>query len=414
MRVCIHRGTRQIGGTCVEIEAEGARLVLDLGLPLDADGATDALLPPVSGFRDADPSLLGVVLSHPHHDHVGLARLLPPSVPLAMGAAAERILGAAAPFLPDGVALKAGHHLADRETLTLGPFRVTPYLMDHSAYDSYAMLVEGGGRRLFYSGDLRAHGRKAGLFEKLLRDPPRDVHALLMEGSTIGRLAGDERFPSEADLELAMADIMRATPGAVLVHASAQNIDRVVSVFRACRRAGRVMVIDLYAAAILAATGNTRIPQSDWQDVRLFVPSWQRRRVAQLQMFDLLKSHARHRIFPEHLAELAPGAVLMMRPSMARDLEAAACLDGARMIWSQWEGYLRDDSFRPFLQWAAGHGIPMEIVHTSGHASIADLRRFADALGAERLVPIHSFETGRFAEFFPRVENHEDGEWWTV
>jgi ribonuclease J len=414
MRVCIHRGTREIGGTCVELECQGARLVLDLGLPLDADGPSETLLPPVSGFRESDPSLLGVVLSHPHHDHVGLARLLPPSVPLVMGAAAERILAAAAPFLPDGAPLQATHHLWDRAPLQLGPFRITPYLMDHSAYDSYAVLVEAGGRRLFYSGDLRAHGRKAALFERLLQDPPSDVDALLMEGSTIGRLAGDERFPTEADLELAMAEIMRATSGAVLVHASAQNIDRVVSVFRACRRAGRAMVIDLYAATILAATGNSRIPQSDWDDVHLFVPSWQRRRVVQNKMFDQLKAHATHRVFPEHLPALAPRAVLMVRPSMARDLEAAACLQGARLIWSQWEGYLRDDGFRPFLQWAARLGIPMDIIHTSGHASIADLRRFAEALGAQRLVPIHSFETGRFAEFFPRVENHEDGEWWTV
>ena len=35
MRICIHRGTREIGGTCVEIESQGKRLVLDVGLPLD-------------------------------------------------------------------------------------------------------------------------------------------------------------------------------------------------------------------------------------------------------------------------------------------------------------------------------------------------------------------------------------------
>ena len=42
MRVCIHRGTKQIGGTCVEIEASGSRIVVDLGLPLDAVEADPA------------------------------------------------------------------------------------------------------------------------------------------------------------------------------------------------------------------------------------------------------------------------------------------------------------------------------------------------------------------------------------
>jgi hypothetical protein len=40
-----------------------------------------------------------------------------------------------------------------------------------------------------------------------------------------------------------------------------------------------VLVIDLYAAAVLAATGNRNIPQSLWDDVRMFVPQRQRARV---------------------------------------------------------------------------------------------------------------------------------------
>ena len=36
MRLRIHRGTQEIGGTFIEAEAQGKRLVLDVGLPLDA------------------------------------------------------------------------------------------------------------------------------------------------------------------------------------------------------------------------------------------------------------------------------------------------------------------------------------------------------------------------------------------
>ena len=31
MRVRIHRGTQEIGGTCIEIEAQGKRIALDVG-----------------------------------------------------------------------------------------------------------------------------------------------------------------------------------------------------------------------------------------------------------------------------------------------------------------------------------------------------------------------------------------------
>lgn len=414
MKVCIHRGTQQIGGSCVEVEHQGSRIVLDLGLPLDAEQAVLSLLPPVAGFVTQDSNLLGVFISHPHLDHYGLVRFLPESVPIFIGEAAEQIVAAAAPFLPDAPILKAAGHLKDRQPLVVGPFTVTPYLVDHSAYDAYALLVEAGGQRLFYSGDLRGHGRKAALFDRLVQKPPSNVDVLLMEGSSIGRLDSEDRFPTETELEAILVDEMKAASGLVLAYASAQNIDRVVTVFRAAKRSGRTLIIDLYAAAVLAATGNKNIPQSDWKDVRLFVPNWQRRRIAKDKLFDLLHAHDANRIFPEGLAEAASKSVLLFRPSMSGDLERAECLEGARLIWSQWDGYLVDPRFKAFLDWRDRHSVPMTRVHTSGHASIADLKLLAGAIDARRLVPIHSFETARYGEFFSRVEPHEDGQWWEV
>jgi ribonuclease J len=54
----------------------------------------------------------------------------------------------------------------------------------------------------------------------------------------------------------------------------------------------------------------------------------------------------------------------------------------------------------------------MSQIHTSGHASIPDLQRLARAINARMVVPIHSFEAGRFPEFFDNVEIKEDGIWW--
>jgi predicted metal-dependent RNase len=33
MKVKIHRGSKEIGGSCIEVEAAGSRILLDLGLP---------------------------------------------------------------------------------------------------------------------------------------------------------------------------------------------------------------------------------------------------------------------------------------------------------------------------------------------------------------------------------------------
>jgi ribonuclease J len=87
MKVCIRRGAKQIGGTSIELESQGKRLVLDIGQPLDSPDAESTEMPAVPGLKEADTSLLGIVVSHPHMDHYGLAFRVPKTVPFLMGAA---------------------------------------------------------------------------------------------------------------------------------------------------------------------------------------------------------------------------------------------------------------------------------------------------------------------------------------
>ncbi|MGD0462140.1 MAG: MBL fold metallo-hydrolase [Tepidisphaeraceae bacterium] len=106
MRACIHRDTKEIGGTCVELESQGKRIVLDVGLPLDVADPDTFPLHPIKGFDAPDPNLLGVVISHPHQDHYGLAHRLPKEMPFLIGKAAEGILAAADVFTPAGLLLE--------------------------------------------------------------------------------------------------------------------------------------------------------------------------------------------------------------------------------------------------------------------------------------------------------------------
>ena len=413
MRICIHRGAHEIGGSCVELEAQGKRLLLDLGLPLEAEENSPELLPDVPGLREPSDSLLGVLISHPHQDHYGLLAHVRPDLPVALGEAGRRILEAAAPWMPKGdVMSNPGPVLRDREVMDWGPFRITPYLMDHSAFDAYAVLVEADGRRIFYSGDFRGHGRTAWRFDHMLEDPPKDVDALLMEGSSLGRIDFEARFPTEAELEEELVTAFKDTEGIALVAASAQNIDRIVTLFRAARRTGRRLLLDLYTAAVLEATGHSAIPQSDWTGVALYVPEWQKKQIIRKACFELLDRHKKQRVFPDRLAAEAPRSVLLFRKIHQEDLVTRAALGGARLFYSQWEGYLKQPSGLELKAWAETHGVPLQLIHTSGHASPADLKRFVTAVDPKVLVPIHSFHPDRYGELFPRVEAHADGEWW--
>ncbi len=414
--ICIHRGTKEIGGTAVEIEASGQRIVVDLGLPLDAVEADPALLPAIPGLREADPSLLAVVVSHGHRDHWGLLPLIRPDVPIVLGEATERIMRAAADFVPGGFAPAVWKHLESGKPLEIGPFVITPHLVDHSGFDAYALEIEAGGRRLFYSGDLRAHGRKGALFERMVRNPPRNIDVMLMEGSSLGRLADDERFPTEKALENAFVERFRNTAGIVLVCCSAQNIDRVVTVYRAAKRTGRTIVVDAYAAEVLKATGRDSIPKPvrGWPNIAVFIPQAQRVHLARKGIAPIVDSYRGFRMWPEQLAEEAPRSVMLFRPWMLGDLERNRALTGARVIWSQWEGYLADGAGARLKAECEARGIPFEVLHTSGHASVADLQRLAAAVAPKALVPIHTFGASRFPQLFGNVVTREDGEWWEV
>ena len=415
MRARIHRGTQEIGGTCIELESNGRRIALDVGLPLDAgEGGHEALLPRVSGFREVDDSLEGVVISHPHQDHYGLARHVRPGVPICIGEAANRILVAASRYVPVGNWIENARTYRDRQAFALGPFHITPYLVDHSAFDAHALLVEADGRRVFYSGDFRIHGRKARLVEGIIERPPTDIDVLFMEGTTVGRADATEGAETESDLEARFADAFKATRGLHFVWTSSQNIDRLVTIFRAAKRTGRLLLIDLYTAVVLEATGRTTIPQSSWDDVGLYIPYRQRVYVKNNRLFDDLGRHSAHRVFPEELQGLAKRAVMLFRPHMMWDQGVGKALDGARLSYSMWGGYLQQEASRRVLAWLATHGIRYSHIHTSGHASVPDLQRLAAGIAPKRLVPIHSFETAKFGEFFANVERQEDGVWWEV
>lgn len=103
---------------------------------------------------------------------------------------------------------------------------------------------------------------------------------------------------------------------------------------------------------------------------------------------------------------------MMFRTSMAGDLDSMDLKD-ACLIYSLWPGYLERDR-TDLREWAKRREIAFHIVHSSGHASFADLHRMAQAVAPQRLLPIHTVYPERYDSLSANTEIVANGEWVTI
>jgi len=410
MRCRIHRGCHEIGGNCVEFESQGKRIVLDIGLPLNPDASVE--LPDIDGLHSFDESLLGMFISHPHPDHYGLLEQIKESVPIYMGESARKIIEVSSFFTPlPSLGNLAPQSMKDGEPITKSPFTITPISIDHSAHDSYCLLVEAEGKRVLYSGDLRAHGRKSHLFQRIVTNSPADVDVVICEGTQIGRTP-EHSYQDENVVASRMAELFKGTKGVCLVWCSSQNTDRVASVFQAAKEAGRGLIIDLYTAEIMRAASDISLPRPGSDGVKVYLPLSQKQLIKREQAYQISNRYYPHRIYPEKLAVAAPKSVMIFRPKMLRELKKQNCLKDGLLITSLWSGTVKKEI--DCIQEVKSLGLTYDHVHTSGHATVEELQQFVNAFPNSRIVPIHLEDREGFGRMTSSVEFRNDREWWEV
>lgn len=402
MNVRIHRGAAQVGGTCIELEAAGQRIVLDAGMPMGPVPRMSELLPDVPGlWAPGDESLLGVFVSHSHPDHIGLVDLADPAVPVYLGPRAAAMCRETRFFVPVALDVGETRDLVDGQPVAAGPFTVTPFIVDHGIDDAFALLVEAEGRRLLYSGDFRGHGRDRACLERLA-DRAGEVDVLLIEGTRVGRPLGDAQT-TEAEVEELCFERFAAAPGAAIALCSSTNLDRIDSIVRAARRAGRTPVLDLYGATMWTATGRA------WPcEARVRLPRWQKWRIVESREFHRTRAVRHQRIFDEELIRRAQDLVILARTSTLEELETLGVLLDADAVWSMWPGYI-DHHVERLLR---RNGVALHTVHASGHACPEDLQRLVRAVDPSRVVPVHTDSPWAMRDVVGPTELHIDGEWW--
>lgn len=405
LTLTVHRGTQEIGGSCIEIaHFNGERIILDAGRPLDApEGATGLLPASLDRTRPAT-----VLISHPHQDHWGLVEEIPASWPIWTGAGSAKLIAITSDVTRRPLARTFNTWESRSGPFAIGPFTVTPILTDHSAFDAYMLLVESAGKRVLYTGDFRRHGRKSVLVDRIMAAPPADVDVLLTEGTNLG---SDKPTRSEDEIEADFVELFAKTKGRVFVSWSGQNIDRTVSLYRAAIRTSRTLAIDLYTADVLDRIAEgTGIPRPGFENLKIVITKGLSNHYRRLGREDFIERMVPHGISAKRL--IGGRHVIMLRRALMADYQRAGVAPTAddAFNFSMWGGYLAEPHHTEPLEWCRSAGAEIAYIHTSGHASPADLRAFAVAVRPKVVVPVHGVKWDEESHGFGLVRRLADAE----
>lgn len=414
MELIIHRGTREVGGSCTEIISGKSSIIVDAGLPLsfmEGDRKENCLPQPLFNnilFGKTKPD--AIFLSHAHLDHYGLASFLPSNIATYCGKTTQKLMELSSLLSPSKNPLLQVTHFQTKRKIKLGPFIITPYLVDHSAMDAYAFLIEADGKTLLYTGDFRGHGRKKQLFEEFIQNPPA-IDILIMEGTMVGPRS-DEAFSSESKLEEAFIDVMQKCEGTVFVTAASQNIDRLVTIFRATRKSKRKFVIDLYTAEVLdSLTDYPRLPKTCWPGIRVAYSAALIKRLENTGRLDIVEEHRKNGIKWPKINEHPHEFVVLCRPSVFTSIKKHLDIRKSAWVYSMWLGYLeRSRPLKSMKSYFDDQGVEYHYIHSGGHARLSDLKRFVEEVKPRTIIPIHTYHPELFQGFFGKVKIVGDGE----
>ena len=425
VQLIVHRGTHEIGGSCVELRTASTRLILDVGLPLvDADREpfdqrrirgksideliTEGTVPNVPGLFIAGPPPDAVLLSHCHLDHVGLLKFIKPDIPIHASKGTSQMMLAGAVFSQQQSLDKDQYReVKSGQNFTIGDFTVTPFPVDHSSYGANAFLLEANGQSLLYSGDLRMHGRKPGMVKDLMADVgPKNINVLLMEGTHFGSNRTEDR--NEYQLEKEILEHIKDAPALVLAAFSPIDVDRLVTYYKATQKAGRIFVADAYTAFVMhLVSGESGVPSPKRKSgIRvLFNKAFRNRKHESME-----KRFVADQITLDEMLTEPSKYTMVFRPSMTKLDFDGTLPQQSRCLYSYWKGYLTKPDWVELqrqLNEINGDFIP---AHTSGHIYVKDIIRFVKAINAQTVIPIHTFEPEQYHEHFSNVRVLEDGE----
>jgi ribonuclease J len=294
----------------------------------------------------------------------------------------------------------------------LGNFTVTPIPVDHSVHGALAFLLEAGGKRLLYTGDLRSHGRSREPLEPLFQAVGASpLDAVITEGTTLDREPLAQR--TELDLEERLTGELKACPGLALASFSAVNVDRFRTWIEASHAAGRILVLDPYASYVLHILRREGLPRLDDARFRnLFLPVQEFSQSQPNRTWRAL--YDRQPLPPEELRKNPTRYAVVWRDRYLTDLFGGRMPTGSLRFYGYWQGYRDLPRGKETERSLESAGVPTCSAHVGGHINAAILKALLQRLNPARIIPIHTRAAGLLEAEFANCVVLKNGEHLTL
>ena len=174
----------------------------------------------------------------------------------------------------------------------------------------------------------------------------------------------------------------------------------------------KIFVVDVYTANVLYELrllgNNLPYPSKEYANIKVFYPYRLTQKIFNHIGEKYAKRFSSFHISKEDLKSEQKNIVMMVRPSMFKDLEKCEFKEGL-FIYSLWQGYRDSDYQQRFEEQLKNNGFSMKLVHTSGHASIVDIERLIEGLNPKVIIPIHTMIPDAFLGISEKVKLLKDG-----
>lgn len=376
MEIKIHRGTHQIGGCVTEIKTARARIIVDMGSELPRADKTEYVPLKIDGVTQGVPDCDGIFITHYHGDHVGMFEEILPTVPVYMGATAKAIYAVVQKTLKRKLDKGNPELVENFKTFEAGKpvrikdIKITPYSIDHSAFDAHMFLIEAEGKRVLHTGDFRMHGARGRKMPAVFEKYARDIDALITEGTMLSR--SGEKVITEHELGRKANDILQKNKH-VFAICSSTNIDTIA---------------EFYSAAIANKRPFIVCDDHQLEILRIVTSSAK----SSFYKFDRQKIY----VYGSNLHELMLGGFCFLGRANYATQKALEAFPENVLIYSMWKGYLDKahpayDPFKgDFVDKAVVQGSRLEYLHTSGHATAEQIETVCKKTNAKLIIPIHS------------------------